>query len=128
MLENVLNIFLEITFILLIISSVLFGISLALNLPHDGEFRDNVILQSKNGPLDFQPREPYAPIFDQMTKTTQMAELQITQEYLGHSQQLVFLAPMWEESKQQQDARRKPATAQAPRVPHERLLDSRYLR
>lgn len=65
--------------------------------PHDGEFRDNVILQSKNGPLDFQPREPYAPIFDQMTQTTQMAELQITQEYLGHSQQLVFLAPMWEE-------------------------------
>lgn len=65
--------------------------------PHDGEFRDNVILQSKNGPLDFQPREPYAPIFDQMEKTHQMAELQITQEYLGHSQQLVFLAPMWEE-------------------------------
>ena len=65
--------------------------------PHDGEFRDNVILQSKNGPLDFQPREPYAPIFDQMKNTQQMAELQITQEYLGHSQQLVFLAPMWEE-------------------------------
>lgn len=65
--------------------------------PHDGEFRDNVILQSKNGPLDFQPREPYAPIFDQMTATNQMAELQITQEYLGHSKQLVFLAPMWEE-------------------------------
>ena len=65
--------------------------------PHDGEFRDNVILQSKNGPLDFQPREPYAPIFDQMKRTQQMAELQITQEYLGHSQQLVFLAPMWEE-------------------------------
>ncbi|MBQ8867585.1 MAG: alpha-glucuronidase [Bacteroidaceae bacterium] len=65
--------------------------------PCDGEFRDNVILQSKNGPLDFQPREPYAPIFDQMEQTHQMAELQITQEYLGHSQQLVFLAPMWEE-------------------------------
>ena len=65
--------------------------------PHDGEFRDNVILQSKNGPLDFQPREPYAPIFDQMKQTQQMAELQITQEYLGHSQQLVYLAPMWEE-------------------------------
>ncbi len=65
--------------------------------PHDGEFRDNVILQSKNGPLDFHPREPYAPIFDQMTATNQMAELQITQEYLGHSKQLVFLAPMWEE-------------------------------
>ena len=47
----------------------------------DGQFRDNVILQSKNGPLDFQPREPYAPIFDQMKKTPQMAELQITQEY-----------------------------------------------
>lgn len=65
--------------------------------PHDGEFRDNVILQSKNGPLDFQPREPYAPIFDQMKNTQQMAELQITQEYLGHSQQLVYLAPMWKE-------------------------------
>ena len=65
--------------------------------PHDGEFRDNVILQSKNGPLDFQPREPYAPIFDQMKQTQQMAELQITQEYLGHSPQLVFPAPMWEE-------------------------------
>lgn len=65
--------------------------------PHDGEFRDNVILKSKNGPLDFQPREPYAPIFDQMEHTHQMAELQITQEYLGHSQQLVYLAPMWEE-------------------------------
>lgn len=65
--------------------------------PHDGEFRDNVILQSKNGPLDFQPREPYAPIFDQMQKTSQMAELQITQEYLGHSHHLVYLAPMWEE-------------------------------
>jgi alpha-glucuronidase len=63
----------------------------------DGQFRENVILQSKNGPLDFQPREPYAPIFDQMKQTTQMAELQITQEYLGHSKHLVFLAPMWKE-------------------------------
>ncbi len=63
----------------------------------DGQFRPNVILQSKNGPLDFQPREPYAPIFDQMKRTPQMAELQITQEYLGHSKQLVFLAPMWKE-------------------------------
>jgi len=63
----------------------------------DGQFRDNVILQSKNGPLDFQPREPYAPIFDQMKQTAQMAELQITQEYLGHSTHLVFLAPMWKE-------------------------------
>ena len=63
----------------------------------DGQFRENVILQSKNGPLDFQPREPYAPIFDQMKQTRQMAELQITQEYLGHSTHLVFLAPMWKE-------------------------------
>ena len=63
----------------------------------DGQFRDNVILQSKNGPLDFQPREPYAPIFDQMNKTPQMAELQITQEYLGQSKHLVYLAPMWKE-------------------------------
>lgn len=63
----------------------------------DGQFRDNVILQSKNGPLDFQPREPYAPIFDNITKTQQMAELQVTQEYLGHSVHLVYLAPMWSE-------------------------------
>ena len=63
----------------------------------DGKFRDNVILQSKNGPLDFQPREPYAPIFDTMKKTQQMAELQITQEYLGQSRHLVYLAPMWRE-------------------------------
>jgi len=63
----------------------------------DGQFRPNVILQSKNGPLDFQPREPYAPIFDQMKKTPQMAELQITQEYLGQSWHLVYLAPMWKE-------------------------------
>ena len=49
----------------------------------DGKFHDNVILQSKNGPLDFQPREPYAPIFDNIHQTKQMAELQITQEYLG---------------------------------------------
>ena len=63
----------------------------------DGKFRSNVILQSKNGPLDFQPREPYAPIFDNIRRTKQMAELQITQEYLGHSRHLVYLAPMWRE-------------------------------
>ena len=63
----------------------------------DGLFRDNVILQSKNGPLDFQPREPYAPIFDNIHKTPQMAELQITQEYLGQSKHLTYLAPMWKE-------------------------------
>ena len=63
----------------------------------DGKFRDNVILQSKNGPLDFQPREPYAPIFDNIHQTPQIAELQITQEYLGQSKHLVYLAPMWKE-------------------------------
>ena len=65
--------------------------------PLDGQFRDNVILQTKNGPLDFQPREPYSPIFDQIQKTPNMVELQITQEYLGQSRHLVYLAPMWRE-------------------------------
>ena len=63
----------------------------------NGKFRDNVILQSKNGPLDFQPREPYAPIFDNIKQTPQIAELQITQEYLGQSKHLTYLAPMWKE-------------------------------
>lgn len=63
----------------------------------DGKFRDNVILQSKNGPLDFQPREPYAPIFDNIKQTPQIAEIQITQEYLGQSKHLTYLAPMWKE-------------------------------
>lgn len=65
--------------------------------PLDGQFRDNVILQTKNGPLDFQPREPYSPIFDQIKQTPNMVELQITQEYLGQSRHLVYLAPMWKE-------------------------------
>jgi alpha-glucuronidase len=63
----------------------------------DGKFRDNVIVQVKNGPVDFQPREPFSPLFGAMKKTPLMAELQITQEYLGFSNHLVFLAPMWEE-------------------------------
>lgn len=63
----------------------------------DGKFRYNVILQSKNGPLDFQPREPYAPIFDNIKQTPQIAELQITQEYLGQSKHLTYQAPMWKE-------------------------------
>ena len=65
--------------------------------PLDGKFLDNVIIQIKNGPIDFQPREPYSPLFGAMPKTPQMAELQITQEYLGHSNHICFLAPMWEE-------------------------------
>ena len=65
--------------------------------PLDGQFHKNVILQTKNGPLDFQPREPYSPIFDQIRETPNMAELQITMEYLGQSTHLVYLAPMWKE-------------------------------
>lgn len=63
----------------------------------DGQFADNVIIQIKNGPIDFQPREPVSPLFYAMPKTRLMAELQITQEYLGHSNHIAFLAPMWEE-------------------------------
>ena len=66
-------------------------------MPLDGQFRDNVIIQVKNGPVDFQPREPFSPLFGAMKKTTVMPELQITQEYLGQSVHLVFLATMWEE-------------------------------
>jgi alpha-glucuronidase len=66
-------------------------------MPLDGQFRDNVIIQVKNGPVDFQPREPFSPLFGAMKKTSVMPELQITQEYLGQSIHLVFLAPMWEE-------------------------------
>ena len=63
----------------------------------DGKFQDNVIIQIKNGPIDFQPREPYSPLFGAMPKTAEMAELQITQEYLGHANHICFLAPMWTE-------------------------------
>ncbi len=63
----------------------------------DGQFRDNVIIQIKNGPVDFQAREPFSPLFGRMDKTVTMPELQVTQEYLGQSVHLVFLAPMWEE-------------------------------
>ncbi|HEY4612891.1 MAG TPA: alpha-glucuronidase family glycosyl hydrolase [Bacteroidota bacterium] len=65
--------------------------------PLDGAFRPNVFVQPKNGPLDFQPREPVQPLFGAMSKTPMMLELQITQEYLGHSNHLVYLAPMWKE-------------------------------
>jgi alpha-glucuronidase len=64
---------------------------------YDGKFKQNVILQVKNGPLDFQPREPFSPLFGGMNNTPVMAEFQITQEYLGGSKQLVFLSPLWEE-------------------------------
>jgi alpha-glucuronidase len=66
-------------------------------VPLDGKFRSNVFVQAKNGPLDFQPREPVQPLFGAMPKTPLMLELQLTQEYLGHSTHLVYLAPMWKE-------------------------------
>lgn len=65
--------------------------------PLDGCFDDNVLVQIKNGPIDFQPREPFSPLFYAMPKTQLMAELQITQEYLGQSNHLAYLAPMWSE-------------------------------
>ncbi|MDD2436448.1 MAG: alpha-glucuronidase [Massilibacteroides sp.] len=65
--------------------------------PLDGQFRENVIIQVKNGPVDFQPREPFSPLFGAMRQTPLMPELQITQEYLGFSNHLVFLASQWEE-------------------------------
>jgi alpha-glucuronidase len=66
-------------------------------VPLDGKFRSNVFVQAKNGPLDFQPREPVQSLFGAMPKTPLLPELQITQEYLGHSTHLVYLAPMWKE-------------------------------
>lgn len=65
--------------------------------PFDGKFAPNVLLQVKNGPIDFQPREPFHPLFGAMPNTQLMPELQITQEYLGFSNHLAFLAPMWRE-------------------------------
>ena len=65
--------------------------------PLDGKFRDNVLIQAKNGPLDFQPREPFHPLFGGMPNTNMMMEFQITMEYLGQGTQLVYLAPMWKE-------------------------------
>ena len=63
----------------------------------DGKFRGNVIVQLKNGPVDFQPREPFSPLFGAMVKTPVMPEFQITQEYLGFSNHIAYLAPMWKE-------------------------------
>jgi len=65
--------------------------------PLDGTFRENVFVQVKNGPLDFQPREPFHPLFGAMRKTPLMMEFQITKEYLGQDTHLVFLAPLFEE-------------------------------
>ncbi len=66
-------------------------------VPLDGQFRENVLIQVKNGPVDFQPREPFHPLFGAMPKTPLMAEFQITQEYLGFATHLVYLAPLFKE-------------------------------
>ena len=66
-------------------------------VPIDKDFKPNVLAQAKNGPVDFQPREPVQPLFGAMEQTSVMLELQVTQEYLGHSTHLVYLAPMWKE-------------------------------
>jgi len=67
-------------------------------VPLDGRFDDNVIVQVKNGAIDFQPREPFHPLFGAMPNTKLMLEAQVTKEYLGFSTHLAFLAPMWEEA------------------------------
>ena len=69
-------------------------------VPFDGKFRDNVLVQVKNGPLDFQPREPFHPLFGAMPKTPLMMEFQITKEYLGFATHLVYQGPLYEEALQ----------------------------
>lgn len=66
-------------------------------VPLDGQFRPNVSIQIKNGPVDFQPREPFSPLFGGLLQTAVSPEFQITMEYLGQASSLVFLAPLWEE-------------------------------
>lgn len=63
----------------------------------DGQFRPNVVIQVKNGPIDFQPREPFHPLFGAMKQTPVIAEIQATQEYLGQARHLVYHGPMWKE-------------------------------
>ncbi|OXS57245.1 alpha-glucuronidase [Cohnella sp. CIP 111063] len=66
-------------------------------MPLDGKFKDNVLLQIKNGPMDFQAREPVSPLLGGMTRTNQLLELQITQEYTGQQRHLCYLVPQWKE-------------------------------
>ena len=63
--------------------------------PWDGKFDDNVVIQIKNGPIDFQVREPASPLFSGLEKANEAIELQITQEYFGQARHTVYLAPMW---------------------------------
>lgn len=66
--------------------------------PLDGKFEENVVIQIKNGPIDFQVREPASPLFGAMKQTDEAIELQVTQEYTGQQRHLVFLVPMWKET------------------------------
>jgi len=79
----------------------------------DGKFRDNVVVQIKNGPLDFMPREPFHPLFGSMPKTNLAIELQITQEYLGASIELAYLAPLFKEALESDTYRAGPGTTVA---------------
>lgn len=81
--------------------------------PLDGEFRDNVYVQIKNGPIDFMPREPFHPLFGAMPETRQTLEVQITQEYLGQGTHLAFLAPMWKETLESDTFARGPGSTVA---------------
>jgi alpha-glucuronidase len=83
--------------------------------PLDGRFRDNVIVQVKNGPIDFQPREPFHPLFGAMPRTPLMMEFQITKEYLGFATHLAYLGTMWEEVLRA-DTRRRGAGSTVARV------------
>jgi len=81
--------------------------------PLDGRFRDNVIVQVKNGPIDFQPREPFHPLFGAMPRTPLMMEFQITKEYLGFATHLAYLGTMWEEVLSADTHRRGPGSTVA---------------
>jgi len=81
--------------------------------PLDGRFDDNVIIQIKNGPIDFQPREPVSPLFGALTRTSEMMEVEITKEYLGQATHLVYLAPMWREALQWDTFRQGPGATVA---------------
>lgn len=85
-------------------------------MPLDGKFADNVMIQIKNGPVDFQPREPFSPLFGKMKKTAMMVEFQITQEYLGFSNHLVYLGPAFEECLDSDTYAEGPGSSVARRV------------
>lgn len=84
--------------------------------PLDGKFADNVVLQIKNGPIDFQVREPASPLFGAMKHTSEAIELQVTQEYLGQQRHLVFLPPMWKETTLDFDMHVKPVVGRRSSV------------